>query len=86
MPPCLPSTRRLPAFLLTPATPLPRLAIAIAFALVTPSVFAQTQASPEGSAPTALDKVVVTVDQHGNSSAASIPLALDLAVRAGQVR
>ena len=33
-----------------------------------------------------LDKVVVTVDQHGNTSAASIPLALDHAVRAGQVR
>ncbi|MEY2801410.1 MAG: hypothetical protein RL513_995 [Pseudomonadota bacterium] len=33
-----------------------------------------------------LDKVVVTVDQHGNTSAASIPLALDAAVRAGQVR
>lgn len=33
-----------------------------------------------------LDKVVVTVDQHGNTSAASIPLALDTAVRAGQVQ
>ena len=33
-----------------------------------------------------LDKVVVTVDQHGNTSAASIPLALDTAVRAGQVK
>jgi 3-oxoacyl-[acyl-carrier-protein] synthase-3 len=32
-----------------------------------------------------MDKVVVTVDQHGNTSAASIPLALDAAVRAGQV-
>ncbi len=32
------------------------------------------------------EKVVVTVDQHGNTSAASIPLALDHAVRAGQVR
>ena len=32
-----------------------------------------------------LDKVVVTVDQHGNTSAASIPLALDVAVRGGQV-
>jgi 3-oxoacyl-[acyl-carrier-protein] synthase-3 len=32
-----------------------------------------------------MDKVVVTVDQHGNTSAASIPLALDTAVRAGQV-
>ena len=33
-----------------------------------------------------MDKVVVTVDQHGNTSAASIPLALDAAVRAGKVR
>ncbi|QNP60984.1 beta-ketoacyl-ACP synthase III [Paenacidovorax monticola] len=33
-----------------------------------------------------LDKVVVTVDRHGNTSAASIPLALDHAVREGQVR
>lgn len=33
-----------------------------------------------------MDKVVVTVDQHGNTSAASIPLALDSAVRSGQVR
>ena len=33
-----------------------------------------------------MDKVVVTVDQHGNTSAASIPLALDAAVRAGQVK
>jgi 3-oxoacyl-[acyl-carrier-protein] synthase-3 len=33
-----------------------------------------------------LDKVVVTVDQHGNTSAASIPLALDHAVRQGQVK
>jgi 3-oxoacyl-[acyl-carrier-protein] synthase-3 len=32
-----------------------------------------------------MDKVVVTVDQHGNTSAASIPLALDAAVRGGQV-
>jgi len=32
-----------------------------------------------------MDKVVVTVDQHGNTSAASIPLALDSAVRAGRV-
>lgn len=32
------------------------------------------------------DKLVVTVDQHGNVSAASIPLALDHAVRGGQVR
>ena len=33
-----------------------------------------------------LQKLVVTVDQHGNTSAASIPLALDHAVRSGQVR
>ena len=33
-----------------------------------------------------MDKVVVTVDQHGNTSAASIPLALDFAVHAGKVR
>ena len=33
-----------------------------------------------------MDKVVVTVDQHGNTSAASIPLALDHAVRGGQIK
>ena len=33
-----------------------------------------------------MEKVVVTVDQHGNTSAASIPLALDHAVRSGQVQ
>lgn len=33
-----------------------------------------------------MDKIVVTVDQHGNTSAASIPLALDHAVRQGQVK
>ena len=33
-----------------------------------------------------IDRVVVTVDQHGNTSAASIPLALDHAVRAGDVQ
>ncbi len=33
-----------------------------------------------------MDKVVVTVDQHGNTSAASIPLALDVAVRDGRVK
>ena len=32
------------------------------------------------------DKVIVTVDQHGNTSAASIPLALDDAVRSGKVK
>jgi 3-oxoacyl-[acyl-carrier-protein] synthase-3 len=33
-----------------------------------------------------MDKVVVSVDQHGNTSAASIPLALDGAVRSGQIQ
>jgi len=33
-----------------------------------------------------LEKVVVTVDEHGNTSAASIPLALDVAVRAGTIK
>lgn len=33
-----------------------------------------------------MDKVVVTVDQHGNTSAASIPLALDTAVRDGRIQ
>jgi 3-oxoacyl-[acyl-carrier-protein] synthase III len=32
------------------------------------------------------DKVIVTVDQHGNTSAASIPLALDAAVRGGKIQ
>ncbi len=34
----------------------------------------------------ALDRVIVTVDRHANTSAASIPLALDLAVRDGRIR
>ena len=33
-----------------------------------------------------MDKVVVSVDQHGNTSAASIPLALDGAMRSGQIQ
>jgi 3-oxoacyl-[acyl-carrier-protein] synthase-3 len=33
-----------------------------------------------------LDKLIATVDEHGNTSAASIPLALDVAVRAGTVK
>jgi 3-oxoacyl-[acyl-carrier-protein] synthase-3 len=33
-----------------------------------------------------LDKLVVTVDEHGNTSAASIPLALDVAVRDGRIK
>lgn len=32
------------------------------------------------------EKVVITVDLHGNTSAASIPLALDTAVRDGRIR
>jgi 3-oxoacyl-[acyl-carrier-protein] synthase-3 len=32
-----------------------------------------------------LDKLIVTVDEHGNTSAASIPLALDQAVRSGRI-
>jgi 3-oxoacyl-[acyl-carrier-protein] synthase III len=32
------------------------------------------------------EKLIVTLDQHGNTSAASIPLALDSAVRAGSVQ
>ena len=31
-------------------------------------------------------KLIVTVDQHGNTSAASIPLALDVSVRSGKVK
>jgi 3-oxoacyl-[acyl-carrier-protein] synthase-3 len=34
----------------------------------------------------AMDKVVMTLDKHGNTSAASIPLALDAAVRDGRIR
>jgi 3-oxoacyl-[acyl-carrier-protein] synthase-3 len=33
-----------------------------------------------------MDHVVVTVDEHGNTSAASIPLALDTAVRDGRIK
>lgn len=33
-----------------------------------------------------MDKVIVTVQNHGNTSAASVPLALDVAVRDGRVR
>ena len=32
------------------------------------------------------EKVVITVDRHGNTSAASIPLALDVAVKDGRVK
>lgn len=33
-----------------------------------------------------LEKLIVTVDQHGNTSAASIPLALDASVRSGKIK
>lgn len=33
-----------------------------------------------------MERVVVTVDEHGNTSAASVPLALDVAVRDGRIK
>jgi 3-oxoacyl-[acyl-carrier-protein] synthase-3 len=33
-----------------------------------------------------MDRVVVTVDQHANTSSGSVPLALDHAVRSGKVQ
>lgn len=33
-----------------------------------------------------MDKVIVTLDRHGNTSAASIPLALDEGVRSGRIQ
>ncbi|MBK8524910.1 MAG: ketoacyl-ACP synthase III [Betaproteobacteria bacterium] len=33
-----------------------------------------------------MNRVIVTVDQHGNTSAASVPLALDAAVRDGRIK
>ena len=33
-----------------------------------------------------LDKLIATVDEHGNTSAASVPLALDVAVRSGRIK
>lgn len=33
-----------------------------------------------------MDKIVITVDKHGNTSAASIPLALDLARKDGRIK
>jgi 3-oxoacyl-[acyl-carrier-protein] synthase-3 len=35
---------------------------------------------------TPMERVVVTVDNHGNTSAASVPLALDVAVRDGRIQ
>jgi 3-oxoacyl-[acyl-carrier-protein] synthase-3 len=33
-----------------------------------------------------MDKVIQTLDKHGNTSAASIPLALDEGVRDGRIK
>jgi len=33
-----------------------------------------------------MDRVIVTIDTHGNTSAASVPLALDTGVRDGRVK
>jgi 3-oxoacyl-[acyl-carrier-protein] synthase III len=33
-----------------------------------------------------MDQVIVTVDRHGNTSAASVPMALDVAVRSGRIQ
>jgi 3-oxoacyl-[acyl-carrier-protein] synthase-3 len=33
-----------------------------------------------------IDHVVITVDRHGNTSSASVPLALDEAVRDGRIK
>jgi 3-oxoacyl-[acyl-carrier-protein] synthase-3 len=33
-----------------------------------------------------LDKLIATVDEHGNTSAASVPLALDVAVKTGRIK
>ena len=33
-----------------------------------------------------MEKVIVTVDEHANTSSASIPLALDVAVRDGRIQ
>jgi 3-oxoacyl-[acyl-carrier-protein] synthase-3 len=33
-----------------------------------------------------MERVIVTVDRHGNTSSGSVPLALDEAVRSGKVQ
>lgn len=33
-----------------------------------------------------MERVIVTVDKHGNTSAASVPMALDVAVREGKIK
>ena len=72
-----------PSFSARPAFPLQAslLSVALVVALDPLTAHSQTQRLP-----TKVDKVIVTVDQHGNTSAASIPLALDSAVRSGKVK
>ena len=33
-----------------------------------------------------MERVILTVQDHGNTSAASVPMALDVAVRDGRIR
>ncbi|MGD1976594.1 MAG: 3-oxoacyl-[acyl-carrier-protein] synthase III C-terminal domain-containing protein, partial [Gammaproteobacteria bacterium] len=33
-----------------------------------------------------IDRVIVTVQEHGNTSTASVPMALDLAIRDGRIQ
>ena len=33
-----------------------------------------------------MDQVILTLDRHGNTSAASVPLALDEGVRSGRIQ
>ena len=33
-----------------------------------------------------MDQVIVTVDRHGNTSSASVPMALDVALRSGRIK
>jgi 3-oxoacyl-[acyl-carrier-protein] synthase-3 len=33
-----------------------------------------------------MDKVVLTIQEYGNTSAASVPMALDVAIRDGRIR
>ena len=51
-----------------------------------PALLARIMQSTARKLKLPMDKVIVTVDQHGNTSAASIPLALDVAVRSGKVK
>ncbi len=42
--------------------------------------------APAASSRLPQERMIVTVDEHGNTSAASIPLALDVAVRDGRIK